>query len=153
MSGPLPVDRHSAAVLTDACTPEKSRKTVWKERLINVAKIVAKVAIFTFITIISVLFYLANPSLFAMGFIIGLVIDAKVRETVAKVHKIIIAQPWVLLVVGVGSFLALPVTLAAGSFICGAYASSKIAGMVPEDYDPRTRIPNFIRGRLPEGTI
>lgn len=121
---------------------------VWKERFIKVTKLVFEVAKCTFIAIASIVFYLANPSLFAVGFLVGLVIDEKVRETVDKVEKICFAKPWVIPLVGVGAFLALPVAIAVGSFASGAYLSSKIAGMVPADYDPRTRFPAFIRNNF-----
>lgn len=97
------------------------------------AKKIVQIVKFVFIVTVSAALYLANPSLFALGFVVGLVIDDKVRETVAKVKTICKRHPWVVVVVGVGSFLALPVAIAVGSFVSGAYVSSKIAGMVKEE--------------------
>ena len=106
---------------------QKKRGKV-KDFIIKVVKKIITFTKFVFIALASALLYLGNPSLFALGFIVGLVIDAKVRETVAKVQRICAAKPWVVILIGVGSFLALPVAIAAGSFVCGAYVSSKIAG-------------------------
>lgn len=88
--------------------------------------LVVKIA---FIAIASVFLFLANPTLFAVGIVVGLVFSSKVRDTVEQVKQACVDKPWLAVIVaggvGVGAFLALPVTIAVGSFTCGAYLSSK----------------------------
>lgn len=137
---------------------KSSKKGKFKAFVVNTAKKILKFLKLLFITGASVVLYSANPSLFALGFVVGLVVDGKVREIVAKVQRICAAKPWVVIVIGVGSFLALPITIATASFVCGAYVSSKIAGMVPPNYNPsnmvkdliKNNVPNFIQKKLPE---
>ena len=125
--------------------PEGSSKNIWKSRFISLVQKVILVAKFALVVAATIVFYPANPSLFFLGLFAGLIFDKKVRAVADKVEKICIAHPWVIPLIGISAFLALPVVMGAGSFSCGAYISSKIAGMVPEDYDPRSRIPKFIR--------
>lgn len=131
---PTPIEAsgrvYTAVELPLTQEPVRSKGARFKEFMKKAIRVIYEIAKVIFIGITSVLFYLANPSLFALGFLVGLIIDQKVRETVEKVELICRAKPWVVILVGVGSFLALPVAVAAGSFCSGAYLSSKIASSV-----------------------
>jgi len=141
-----PIDNNVSRA--NAAEVQISKTTVWKEKVAKVARRVLEVVSLILIAIAAVFLYFANPSLFAMGFIVGIVMDDKVRETVAKAQRICIAKPWLVLLVVAGSFLAAPVAFASSSFICGAYTSSKISSLVPPSYTPHNGLSKFIKRNL-----
>lgn len=80
--------------------------------------------------------FVSNPSFFAVGFIIGLVMTSSKKEneegcinkTITTIKNIWKKQKFTAAaVIGIGAFLALPVTLAATSFGYGAYLGATIA--------------------------
>lgn len=80
-----------------------------------------EVAKLVFFTSIGLFLYWTNPTLFAMGFITGIIYDENVRNAIKKIKMIWVTQTWKsCLIGGVASFLSLPVTLATSSFIWGA---------------------------------
>lgn len=113
------------------------RCTTIKEVAINVFKLTTTIAV-----------YWINPSLFALGFIAGVVIDGmqtrklmkpiidsihiqpvvhRVKEVIEDMRKIWNTQTWgSMCLLGLGAFLALPVAMAATSFGVGAYVGSKM---------------------------
>ena len=93
----------------------------------NLLQKIKEVAKFIFMTSLSLFLYWTNPSLFAMGFITGIIYDDQVREMIKKIQIIWMTQTWKSCIFVVASFLSLPVTLAAGSFIWGAHLGKKLA--------------------------
>ncbi len=97
-----------------------------KQLAINVLKLAATVAV-----------YWVNSSLFALGFVTGVVVDGlkcsqyctcnRVKGTINKIKQVWSTQRWgssVLL--GLGAFLSLPVIMAVTSFGVGAHVGSKM---------------------------
>lgn len=65
--------------------------------------------------------FATNPTLFTLGFISGIIWDAKVQEITDKIKSIWKSQTGgVVLLAGIASFLALQVTWAAGSIFYAA---------------------------------
>lgn len=115
----------------------QKRCAVVKDVALNVLKLLATVAV-----------YWVNPSLFALGFMAGVVIDGmqtrrmmiligetipinslvhRVKEVVDDLRRIWDTQPWSSsLLLALGAFLALPVTMAGASFGVGAHIGSKM---------------------------
>jgi hypothetical protein len=91
-------------------------ETVW-----NTAKLIAKIATALFL-------YYINPPLFALGFLIGVIFPEKMEETVAKIQRIWNKQPLpMMLILGFGAILSLPVFLASSSMIVGGYVGCQMS--------------------------
>lgn len=96
------------------------------EKIWNVTKIIL-------VGLIGVAMFATNPTLFAIGFIAGVIWDKKVQEIVEKVKGIWKSQPWsVLILTGIASFLALQVTWAAGSVLFAANLGCQMAKRAQE---------------------
>lgn len=66
--------------------------------------------------------YWTNPTLFAIGFIAGIIYDESVQQAIDKIKAYWLTLNWKSsLIGGIASFLSLPVTFAAGSIFLGAY--------------------------------
>lgn len=110
-----------------------SKETSIKQKLVILAKKIWSAVKIVFIAVTSILLYLANPSIFALGFLVGFIFDKKVRETADRAKEFCLTKPWIVPIIVVGSFLALPVAIASCSFVSGAYLSSQLAGTVTVD--------------------
>jgi len=80
----------------------------------NVKDVLAKiwdVVKWIFVAIIGTLLFLANPTLFAIGFVCGIAFDEKFKEVSDKVVRIYQESRWELLaIIGFGAFLSPAVT-------------------------------------------
>lgn len=84
----------------------------------KIAATIGDIAKKTLFGLLGTAFFLTNPSIFAIGFIVGIVWEDKVKEAVDKVILIWKKQTWgMVLITGVASFLSLQVTWAAASFL------------------------------------
>ena len=93
------------------------KKSKWSSVLDKVWK-AAKLILFG---LVGIAMFATNPTLFAIGFIAGVIWDNKVQEIIEKVKSIWKSQTWgVLFLTGIASFLALQVTWAAGSVLYAA---------------------------------
>ena len=89
---------------------------------------IAKVASIVFKAIISFFLYWINPSLFSLGFILGIVADDQCKKGIEKIHNVWKSQPWSVCILGVAAcILSLPVTLGTSSCLWGAYLGSTIS--------------------------
>jgi hypothetical protein len=89
---------------------------------------VAKIVLILFKTLVSLFLYWTNPSIFALGFIIGIVFDDQCKKGVEKIKNVWGSQPWSMCIIGTAATaLSLPVTLGAGSFLWGAYLGASIS--------------------------
>lgn len=115
------------------------------------------VAVLVFKGALSLFFYWTNPSLFAIGFITGIVLDDKVRFAIRKIKDVWKTQPWGMTIIGgVASFFSLPVSIAAGSIFWAANIGSKMSHeaqriLNPKE-DPRPNEPKNepAAGEIPE---
>ena len=74
-----------------------------------------------------VAFYATTAIFFTAGFAIGFCQSKKTQKIIARINLVWETQPWrVLLGIGVGAFLSLPVTWSAASMLTGAYLGSKL---------------------------
>ncbi len=99
----------------------KAEKTSLISKIGHVAKniLIAGVGIALFVT---------NSTVFAIGFVVGIIWDKATERVVNKIKAIWNKQPWAVLIVsGIGAFLALEVAMAAGTFLYGANLGSKIS--------------------------
>ena len=74
-----------------------------------------------FVVLAGVALFVANPELFTIGFTIGIVFDAKVKEISEKIMRICNENTWkVFTLIGIGAFLCPAVTIATVSIGYGA---------------------------------
>lgn len=100
--------------LSSEFTQKLPSSAVLLEKIVNVVKVIFKAAV-------SIFLYWTNPSLFAIGFIAGIIFDDHVEFAIQKIKNIWKSQPWSFsLLGGFASALSLPVTLATGSFLWAA---------------------------------
>lgn len=91
------------------------------QKIWNIAKNIFKVAL-------SIFLYCTNPTLCAVGFITGIIYDEQVRNAIKKIKGVWTTQPLSIAIIGgVASFLSLPVTLAASSFLWAAHIGSAMS--------------------------
>lgn len=96
-----------------------------KSSLISKIKGVAK---FVFKSLVCLAFFQINPSLFAAGFIVGIVLNTQIELTAQKVKSIWNRQPWTsCLLIMFGGLISMPVVAAAGTIFCGANLGSSLA--------------------------
>lgn len=70
-------------------------------------------------------FFVTNPTVFAISFIVGMVFDEKTEEIVDRIGLVFRRQPWhMLLITVVGGYLSLPVTWGALSMLYAAKLGS-----------------------------
>lgn len=100
-----------------------ARVPVAKSNLEKIWDAVKKV----FSVLLAITLYTVNPSLFLSGFLIGIVVSDKISEAVNKIVRVWKKQPWVsTFLLGLASYLALPVTLAVSSFLFAAHFGSQM---------------------------
>lgn len=93
------------------------------------------------------LLFVTTPNLFAFGLLVGVAFEVKAKEVVDKVMNVWETQSWkIKALLGAGAFLALPVTLAAVTFLSAAYYGSHITraaqkAMVKKNKSPLTPTP------------
>jgi hypothetical protein len=103
----LSVNKHSYTANLE------EKPSIW-QKICDIATNVFKV-------VVGLILYWTNPSLFAMGIIVGVIFDDKVAEVIGKIKNIWKAQPLAICFFGgFASFLALPVTLATSSILWAA---------------------------------
>lgn len=108
-------------VRLEAIPLKKSKWSSILDKIWSVTKLI-------FIGLVGAAMFATNPTLFAIGFIAGVIWDNKVQEIVEKVIGIWKSQPWsVLILTGIASFLALQVTWAAGSVLYAANLGCQMA--------------------------
>lgn len=98
-----------------------SRLDEFTSKVFEVAKTIIKVVACLFL-------YYMNPTLFAVGFVLGALYPKKMEETVEKINKIFEDSKKIfplMLVIGFGALLSLPVFLATASVLMGGYAGSQ----------------------------
>lgn len=102
---------------TSSCPPIPSRwQQVW-----SAAKEVFKV-------LGSIFLYWLNPTLFAAGYIVGIIKNQDVSQSLQQIQDIFELHSWDLIaVIGLGAFMSLPVTLGAGSLLVGAHWGSGLS--------------------------
>jgi hypothetical protein len=84
---------------------------------------VAKIAL---MTLLSVGLFLLNPSLFAIGFIAGIIWNEQAKKAIDKIVLVAKSMHWGYWILGgVASFLSLPVTIAASSVLWSTYLGSQ----------------------------
>jgi hypothetical protein len=89
---------------------------------------ICKVAQIVFSGLLSIFLYWVNPSLFAIGFVTGILFDDKITETMKKICAIWNAQPWsICVLLGGAALLSLPVTLATCTSLWGSYLGSTLS--------------------------
>lgn len=72
--------------------------------------------------------FIFNSSFFAVGFIVGLVFNKQINPAIDKITLVWKRQSLAVgILVGIGAFLALPVTLAASATLYGAVIGSKLS--------------------------
>lgn len=104
---------------------EEEEKIHWfKRTMIKVWKVVKWILK----AIVGIALFLTSPSFFAIGFVVGLIFSKKVQEVIDKICLICKKQPWIVLIIGgLGGFLALPVTLATAALFFGSYLGAKLS--------------------------
>lgn len=87
-----------------------------------------KVAIICLKLVAAIGTFFMNPTVFAIGFIVGIVFDEQFRDLIDKIVRIWTRQKIAMtLLLVVAGFLSLPVTLAVGSFLYAGYLGSSLA--------------------------
>lgn len=95
-----------------------------------------------FKTLVAALFFVTNPSLFAVGLLVGVAFEIKAKQVVDKVMNVWKTQPWkTAALLGVGAFLALPVTWAAVSFLSAAYYGSRFTRQAQKHMAKKNQTP------------
>lgn len=88
-----------------------------------------------FYILAGVTLFIANDALFAIGFVLGVIFDAKVSEIAEKVMRIYNESRWqVLAIIGTGAVLSLPVTAATLAIGYGAHLGYSLLN--PQKDDP-----------------
>jgi hypothetical protein len=109
--------------------PNSSPQNKWEKILSKIWNVVKTVLY----GLLGAALFATNPTLFAIGFIAGIIWDKKVQEISEKIINIWKTQTWgVLLLTGIASFLSLQVTWAAGSVLYAANLGSKMAQRAQE---------------------
>lgn len=110
---------------TKVCLNEKSPSSWLLEKLKNVVKKVERVALFILNAAVSTMLYWVNPSLFAIGFIAGIILDDQVTHSIQKIEDVWKSQKLAgTLLGGFACALSLPVTLATASLLWSAHLGS-----------------------------
>ncbi len=100
------------------------QKSKWKEILYKVWE-VAKQVLFG---LLGVALFATNPTVFAVGFIIGVVWHGKTRELIDKVALIYKQQTWVMMgITGAAAFLSIHVTWAAAAALYSLHLGAKVS--------------------------
>lgn len=90
-------------------------------KVLEVATLITKIAVACFL-------YWMNPTLFAVGFVLGMIFPEKMEKTIHKIKEIWNRQPISMMVLlGTAAVLSLPVFMATASVLMGGYAGYKLA--------------------------
>jgi hypothetical protein len=80
------------------------------------------------LAIANIAFFLTNPTLYSIGFLIGIIWDKQVQEIIDKIIGLWKTLPWVMApVTVVCGFLSIQVTLTATSFLFAAHLGSTLS--------------------------
>lgn len=98
-----------------------------KETTIKVAKIALAVIGLTFL-------FVSNPTMFAIGFLVGFIFDKQVEEQIEKIKRVFEIHGWKAYAgLGLGAFLAIQVVVGGVlAFGGGAYCGSRLARTIPQ---------------------
>lgn len=124
---------HSVQEIRDLYSQIEPPKSEWRAKAIRIAEKVIAVAILVLTAAVGVTFLFVHAGLFAIGFAVGFAADQYVQDQAAKVRQVCAACPLILPLIGAITFLAWPYVGLMGSFVCGAYISSRIVGSVTRD--------------------
>lgn len=122
----------TALILQQDSTTTSSSSPSLLQRISRIAKAVFK---FTSCLSIGTLLYWTNPSICALGFIIGIINhNNQITNAINKIKAVWDTQPWKLSALSPIALLSLPVTLAVSSFFfaarLGEYMSSEAQKML-----------------------
>jgi len=113
----------------DAAKPQ--RKPIMERippKLASALRIIGNILKEVFKALAAIALYVVAPNIFVAGFLIGVVWQKKTSEAIHKVGLVWSKQTWKMgLIFGVASALALPVTLAATSFLWAAHYGSRLS--------------------------
>lgn len=106
---------------SDYATSESdSKKTTLASKIAYIAKNIL-------IAVVGLALFATNTTVFAIGFISGIVADKATEKMIARIKTFWNQLPWAALVVtGIGAFFALEVTMAASTFLFAANLGSKV---------------------------
>lgn len=109
---------------------QKNSSLSYNDKIKPIIEKVKQVALFILKVGISALLYWVNPSLFAIGFIAGIILDDQVRVAIQKIKNVWSSQKIAgTLLGGFACTLSMPVTLATASLLWSAHLGSL---MTPE---------------------
>lgn len=112
----------------------KTSSSSFMDKIRYVAEKVKKVALLALTVGITALLYWVNPSLFAIGFIAGIIFDEQVREAIQRIKDVWNNQKLVGTLFGAFACgLSMPVTLATASLLWSAHFGS----MMPLDLNSK----------------
>lgn len=118
---PLPLTKGSKLANFKLLNP----KTLINEKTLEKVRLIAK---FTLDLLVGVTLFWTNPSLFAIGYLNGIILDVQIEKSLIKIHNILKTQTsGALGLIGLASILSLPVTLAAGSILWSASLGSSMS--------------------------
>lgn len=101
--------------------PEPIKKITFWDKVKDLLQKIWEVVKLIFYALIGAVLFLANPSLFTIGLLGGIVFDLKFKEVADKISQIYKESQWkVLTLIGFGAFLSLPVTAAVVAIGYGA---------------------------------
>ncbi|NGX42924.1 MAG: hypothetical protein K940chlam7_01212 [Chlamydiae bacterium] len=125
MTNPTPTSTDiSSPVPPNPSPTEPKTQSKWREVLSKIWGIAKKVL---FGLAGAGLFFI-NPTLFAIGFVIGIIWDKKVQEVIERIKTIWKMQTWsVLLLTSVASVLSIQVTLATASTLFASNLGSLLS--------------------------
>jgi len=118
---PLPFTKEIPNTGSHSYTSNSEQKpSIW-QKIWDIAQNIFNAAV-------GIIFYWTNPSLFAVGFIAGIIFDDHVADVIRKIKNIWNTQPLSFSFLGgFASFLSLPVTLATSSILWAANLGSMMS--------------------------
>ncbi|MEI8124998.1 MAG: hypothetical protein WCG42_04535 [Parachlamydiaceae bacterium] len=102
----------------------------WVKKFPLIAKI-KDVAHFTFKGLLNIALYWLNPSLYAIGFLGGVVFEKQANHAIDKINSVWKKQHWqTCSLLTLGCIISKPIVLAAGSILCGAQLGAHLQNSV-----------------------
>jgi hypothetical protein len=118
---------NSVAVSTKARFTVRNSSPTFRERICKVTEKVKQIAQFILKAAFTSFLYWVNPSLFAIGFIAGIILDDQVRCAIQKIKNVWVNQKLAGCLFGTFACgLSMPVTLATASLLWSAHFGSLI---------------------------
>jgi len=107
---------------TKATIASKAISTSLMEKIHPITEKIKEVALLILAVAVSAFLFWVNPSIFAIGFISGIIFDDQVKNAIQKIKNIWMNQKLTGCILGtIACFLSLPVTLATASFLWSAH--------------------------------